>query len=78
MENIADVLSRFEPDIPDEIVAIKQYVQKNFTTNASVALRNDAIIITVNSGSLANTLRLRVLDIRRTANTKKRIVFRIG
>jgi hypothetical protein len=78
MEKVADVLSRFEPDMPDEITAIKQYIEKNFSAGANVALKNDAIIVTVNSGSLANTLRLRITDLRRKAGTSKRIVFRIG
>lgn len=78
MDSVADVLNRFEPDMPDEIVAIKRYIEKEFKAGASVALRDDAIVVTVNSGSLANTLRLRIIDIRRDANTKKRIIFRIG
>lgn len=64
--------------MPDEIVAIKLYIQKNFGASANVRLMNESIVVTVDSGSLANTLRLRITQLRKAADTKKRIIFRIG
>lgn len=78
MESVADVLGKYKPQNPDEVLAIKHYIEKEFNTGANVRLSNDVIIVTVNSASLANTLRLRINQLRSAADTKKRILFRIG
>ncbi|HZM64280.1 MAG TPA: hypothetical protein VFB59_04065 [Candidatus Saccharimonadales bacterium] len=78
MESLDDVLRRVRPAEPDEILAIKQYIQNQFQSPASVAVRGEIITITVSSASLANTLRLRTSELQKIANTTKRLLFRIG
>ena len=77
MESIADLLNRRRPEEPDELKAVKQFVLDNFNANANVALQNNNLIITVSSAALANTLRLRSLQIKKECKTTKRLVFRI-
>lgn len=77
MERIAEVLGRFQPDTPDEVTAIKRYIEQEYNCGSSVRLAGKAIIVTVSSAALANTLRLRINQLRTAADTKKRIVFRI-
>ena len=77
MDKLSDILSEYEISEPEEITAIKGYVLKNFNTYVTVAVKNDAFIVTVNSSSLANSLRLRMLQIQRAANTNKKLIFRI-
>lgn len=80
MESIGDVLSRYKkPEEPDEVAAIKRYVQSEFGVAVQVSLQGEsALVITVGSGALANTLRMRTPALQIAANTKKRLVFRIG
>lgn len=78
MESMADVLGRFNPDTPDELLAIKKFIQDEFKAPASTAYRGETIVVTVSSGALANTLRLRIHDLRKAAGTSKRVMFRIG
>jgi hypothetical protein len=79
MESIGDLLSRYNPQGPDEVLAVKQYIATEFNAPASVGLQGDtALVITVASASLANTLRLRTPAIQKAAGTTKRLVFRIG
>ena len=78
MESVADVLGRYNPQQPDEIVAIKRYISEQFGQVASVGVHGDALVITVSSASLANTLRLRLPALQAAAGTKKRLIFRIG
>lgn len=78
MESVADVLGRYSPQGPDEVLAIKQYIEHEFNTGAGVALRGDTLVVTVGSASLANTLRLRISALREATGVKKRIMFRIG
>lgn len=75
---MGDILQRFkQPEEPEEIVLVKQFIQENFKMPATVAIRNDALIITVSSAALANTLRMRVTQLKAFSKTTKRLVFMI-
>jgi hypothetical protein len=79
MESIGELLGRYNPQRPDEVLAVKRYIAEEFKAPASVGLQGDTtLIITVTSAALANTLRLRARAIQQAANTTKRLVFRIG
>lgn len=78
MDSLGDVLGRYVPQRPDEIAAIKRFVEQEFNTGVSVAISNNNIVVTVASASLANALRLRIIALRKAAATNKRVIFRIG
>lgn len=78
MDSLGDVLGRYSPQRPDEITAIKRFVEQEFNTGVSVAVSNNNIVVTVASASLANALRLRINALRKAAATDKRVIFRIG
>jgi hypothetical protein len=78
MESVADLLGQYNPDGPNEVLAVKRYIEKEFQSGASVSIRNETIVVTVASASLANALRLRINQLRAAAGTKKRVMFRIG
>lgn len=75
---LADILGDKNFDEPTESVAIKRYVEEQFKAKAHVKVQEKAITISVNSASLANTLRLRTQEIQRYAATDKRLFFRIS
>ena len=78
MESLQDLLGRYDPKEPDEIAAVKRYILDEFGAQSRVGLHGETLVITVKSASLANTLRLRLLSLQKTANTKRKIMFRIG
>ncbi len=78
MESLADVLSRYQPEEPDEIKAVKRYIQDEFGATARVGLHGEVLVVTVRSASLANSLRFKILSLQKAANTKRKILFRIG
>ncbi len=59
-------------------MAVKRYIASEFNTQVSVGVQGEALVITVPSASLANTLRLRSLAIQQASGTTKRLIFRIG
>lgn len=75
--SLADVLANKDFDEPDEMKAIKLFVKKNYQTDVEIQLREREIIVTTQSAALANTLRLKLPEIRKLAATDKRIVLRI-
>lgn len=78
MESIGNMLGRYAPKEPDEIALAKQYITDKFKSSAIVAVKGETLIITVTSAALANTLRLRTLQLQKECKTTKRLVFRIG
>ena len=78
MESIGDLLSGRTPREPEEFLAIKRFIADEFNVGSSVGLQGEALVITVQSASLANALRFRVVALQKAANTTKRIIFRIG
>lgn len=79
MESLQDLLGKYTPQEPPEIAAIKSYVEEHFSTTPRVALQGEsAIIITVQSAALANTLRFHITKLQEACDTTRRIVLRIG
>lgn len=78
MDSLNDILGQKDFDEPPEMTSIKKYVQDEFQTAVGVQVRDRDIVIEVPSAVLANTLRLRVPDIRRRCQIDKRLTFRIG
>lgn len=76
-DSLLDILARKDFSEPPEIAAIKNYIREHFNAEAEVTNRDFEIIITVASAALASTLRFRLVEIRRAAQTKKRLVLRI-
>jgi hypothetical protein len=75
--SLADLLANRDFDEPAEMAAIKQFVQTNYQVDVEVQMREREIIVTTPSAALANTLRLKINELRAAAQTKKRIVLRI-
>ncbi|HWT55673.1 MAG TPA: hypothetical protein VN031_01425 [Candidatus Microsaccharimonas sp.] len=75
--SLADLLANKDFDEPDEMRAIKQFVQQNYQVDVEVQLHDKQLIITTPSAALANTLRLKLPELRKAAATDKRIVLRI-
>jgi len=78
MDSLNDLLGKYSPQEPEEIVAIKRYILEEFGVQPNVGVQGKALVITVSSAGLANTLRLRLPTLQAIAKTDKRLVFRIG
>jgi hypothetical protein len=79
MDSLQDLLGKYSRKEPPEIAAVKEYIREHFNVESGVSLQGDrAIIITVHSASLANTLRYHLVRIQTAAHTSKRLVLRIG
>jgi len=75
--SLADLLANKNFDEPPEMAAIKKFVKDAFDEECEVLVRERDIVLTVRSSALANTLRLKINELRAAAQTEKRIVFRI-
>jgi hypothetical protein len=78
MDSLQDLLGKYSPQEPAEVLALKRYIQETFNAASSVGLKGESIIVTVSSAALANTLRFHITKLQAAAQTDKRIIFRIG
>lgn len=78
MDNMKDLLGKYSPKEPPEVIAIKQYISTEFQATPSITVQEMSIVITVQSASLANALRLRTTALQEVCQTNKRLIFRIG
>jgi hypothetical protein len=80
MDSLQNLLGKYSPREPEEVLIIKHYIKKQFdAVPSSVAFQGDkAIVITVRSAALANTLRFHTSKLQEACNTDKRLLFRIG
>jgi hypothetical protein len=79
MESLHDLLSAYSAKEPEEMTIIKQYIADEFKATASVAFQGEkAIVVTVPSAALANTLRFHAARLKTACNTDKKFLFRIG
>jgi hypothetical protein len=76
--SLFDILKDKDFDEPQEVQAIKQYVERHYKSTIKVQVRQSEIIITAPSAALASTLRMEQSQIKYAANTKKKLLFRIG
>jgi len=75
--SLADLLANKDFDEPEEMRAIKQFVQEHYQADVEIQIREKELIVTTPSAALANTLRLKLPELRKAAATDKRIVLRI-
>ncbi len=75
-DSLFDILSQKDFSEPPETVAIKQYVQGNFQVTVEAVIRGNDIIVTTPSAALTGTLRFQISQLKKVAQTDKRIVFR--
>lgn len=76
-DSLFDILKNRDFDEPAESVAIKQYVQEHFDETVAVSVRDRDIIIECPSAALAGTLRMHQIQMKKAANTDKRLILRI-
>ncbi|HPR09363.1 hypothetical protein KDA06_03395 [Candidatus Saccharibacteria bacterium] len=78
MDNIFDILSRRDFDVPPEAQALKAYIQRHYNAKVSITVQARTLLVVAPSAGLINTLRLNAPALQKVANTEKRLVFRIG
>ena len=78
MDNLSDILSHKDFDVPPEVKAIKDYVRRHYDSEIQVTVQQRSILIKARSAGLIATLRLNAPDIQKAADTQKRLMFRIS
>ena len=78
MESLQDILGKKDFTPPDEIVLIKEFIQRRYKSSSRVRVERDVLIVQVPSSALAATLHLEQRRLIEACNLKKRLVIRTG
>jgi len=78
MEDLSNILSRKDFDVPPEVRAIKAYVRRYYDADVSVTVQTHAIVVSARSAALIGSLRLNLPKLEEAAASDKRIILRIG
>ena len=79
MDSLQEILARKKISPPNEIGAIKDYVQRKYKANCSVKLRHGALVISVPNSAFAATLQMERQKIIKACNLgDKKLVIRNG
>jgi hypothetical protein len=78
MDSIKDILVTKNLDEPSEVTALKEYCQQLFKFTPKIALKKDAIWMSVPNGMLATELRMRFPEINRRCGLTQKLIIRIG
>jgi hypothetical protein len=75
-DSLFSILSDKDFSEPQETVAIKKYVHGHYQVTVEAIIRGSDIIVTAPSAALTSTLRFNTSQLKKVAQTDKRIVFR--
>jgi len=78
MDNLGNILSRRDFDMPPEVRAIKAYVRRYYEADVRVTMQAHTIVVSARSSALIGSLRLNLPKLEAAAATDKRIILRIG
>jgi hypothetical protein len=78
MESLGNIIGSKKFDEPPEIRAIKDFVMREFSSVVGVSIRERDIVIVVPGASLANSIRLRIPELKKRCSITKRVTLQIG
>ena len=78
MDSLQEILGKKSFSPPDEMQALRDYVQRRYKRNSFVKLQRDVIILSVQSSALAATLQLDRNNIIKACNLSRKLVVRSG
>lgn len=79
MESLGSILGSKKFTPPDEMLAVKDYIEQRYSSSCSVSVEKNAVIISVPNSALAGTLRMEQRElIKKCKLGDKRLIIRIG
>ncbi len=78
MDSLSDILADKDYSLPNEVRAIKAYIEQNYNQEVGVNITTKEIVISSRSAALIGNLRMNGPALKRAAATQKNIRFRIS
>lgn len=78
MDSLQDILGKKAFTPPDEMSALKDYIQRKYQSRSSVRVEKGVIILAVPNSGLAATLQLEKSKLIEVCGIKSRLIIRVG
>ena len=78
MDSLQDILGKKDFTPPDEIAAVKEYIERRYKSPSRVRVERDALIVRVPSSALAATLQLEQQMLIDSCRISKKLIIRNG
>lgn len=78
MDSLQDILGKKDFTPPDEIAAVKEYIERRYKSPSRVRVERDALIVRVPSSALAATLQLEQQTLIDSCRISKKLIIRSG
>lgn len=78
MDSLQDILGKKDFTPPDEIVAVKEYIERRYKSPSRVRVERDVLIVRVPSSALAATLQLEQQMLIDSCRISKKLIIRNG
>jgi hypothetical protein len=78
MDSLQEILGKKSFSAPDEVTAVKDYMQRRYKSDCSAQIQRDTLILKVPNSSLASTVRLEQNRLIEACHLTKRLVIRWG
>ncbi len=78
MDSLQDILSQRDFTPPDEVIAVKEYIERRYKSPSQVRVERDVLIVRVPSSALAATLQLEQRTLIDACRISRRLIIRYG
>lgn len=78
MDSLQDILSTRDFTPPDEVTAVKEFIERRYKSFSQVRVERDVLIVRVPSSALAATLQLEQRTLIDTCRITRRLIIRYG
>ncbi len=78
MDSLQDIMGKKDFTPPNEITAIRAYIERRYKSKSYVKLQRDTVIISVKDSALAATIHLERQSLLDACGITKRLVIRTG
>jgi hypothetical protein len=78
MDSLQDILGKRDFTPPDEVSAVKEFIQRRYHSSSRVRVERNALIVRVPSSALAATLQLEQRRLIEACRITKKLIIRTG
>jgi hypothetical protein len=78
MDSLQDILGKRDFTPPDEVSAVKEFIQRRYHSSSRVRVERNALLVRVPSSALAATLQLEQRRLIEACRITKKLIIRTG
>jgi hypothetical protein len=78
MDSLQDILGKRDFTPPDEVTAVKEFIQRRYNSGSTVRVERDVLVVRVPSSALAATLQLEQRTMIDRCRITRRLIIRYG